>query len=281
MACLLATACYACGTQTLTKAEFVSKGDQLCRRFQRRAQGVQPKNDPFQPGATPEDLQAAPRFLDFFAINLPQLAGDLRGLSPPPENRAILERTLRTLNASGVQFAGAKQSLQAGDYPAAKARVDRAYGQLEQAARWAQEYGFQACGSPAPPESVSNAAPPGPEIPVTATEYTFAMPPEVAPGPHTFVIRNDGAERHYLALVKLKEGIGVQRLIDSQTVGEPINELVEQNLGRSRAVLPGSTEKFHADLPPGNYAYACFIAAPDGQLHAFKGMAGQLLVKQP
>lgn len=268
----------ACAPKTLTKAEFIQKGDKLCSQFQQRSRDVQPKTDPFQPGAAPADLQVAPRFLDYFATNLPQLAGDLRGLSPPPEERPLLNQTLSRLDGSGRQFARAKRAFEAGDPAAAKATLDRAFGSLEQAARSAQQYGFKQCGAlataaPAPP------APPGPEIAVAATEYVFHMPPEVPPGPHTFVIRNDGQERHFLTLVRLRQGIDVQRVIDSEKVGESTDELVEQSLGNSATALPGQTVRFNADMPPGNYGYACFIAAPDGQLHAYKGMAGRLTVK--
>lgn len=277
----LLVAVVGCQAPALSKAEFIARGDRLCRRFEQRSQRVQLKSDPFQPGATPADLQAAPRFLDFFAANLPQLAGDLRGLGPPDEDRALLEKTLMILDGSGREFATAKRAFQAGDHDKAKATLDRAFGRLEEAARSAQQYGFKECGSAATEDRQGTAARPGPEIQITANEYAFQIPAELASGPHTFSIRNEGKERHFLALRRLKPGIGVQRLIDSEKAGEPITDLVEQNLGQSETALPGMTVRFAADLLPGNYAYACFIAAPDGRLHAYKGMAGLLTVKQP
>ncbi|MGI8425875.1 MAG: hypothetical protein ACR2FO_03085 [Actinomycetota bacterium] len=268
-----------CGQERLTKAEFIARGDKQCNNFDSKASRLAPAGNPFRPDATPEEVKDGTRFLNYFAVHLPELAGDLRGLGPPSQSSASLNKGLRILDRSGAQFAAAKRALEAGDSTGAKRFLDRAYGDLEQAALATQQYGFKRCGAtetnaatlPAPAAG-------GPEVEVGATEYAFVIPAQLAPGPQTLVLNNNGKQRHFLALVKLKEGVTAEQVIDANRAGTDTAGLIDKQFGQSATALPGGTVKFNVDLEPGVYEYACFIAGPDGELHALKGMFGQLSV---
>jgi len=279
-AALAVLASTACGQTQLTKAQFISKGDKLCQKFDRESKGLRPVGNPFRPDPTPGELQEGARFLSYFATHLPELAGDLRGLAVPGKEQS-LNSSLGILDQSGGQFTEAKRLLGSGDPEGAKGHLDKAFGELEQAALATQQYGFKTCGATQGQSmAASSSGPSGPRAEVSATEYAFVAPSQLAPGPQTFVLTNNGKQRHFLALTKLKDAVTAQQVIDADRSGGAA-DLVEKQIGQGSPVLPGRTASFNAELEPGTYEYACFIAAPDGELHAFKGMFGQLTVAGP
>jgi len=281
LAALAVLASTACGQTQLTKPQFISKGDKLCEKFDRESKRLRPAGNPFRPDPTPGELQEGTRFLTYFAVHLPELAGDLRGLGGP-KNDSSLELGLRILDRSGGHFAEAKRLLSTGDTQGAKGRLDKAFGELEQAALATDLYGFKTCGATQGQSMVaSSSGLAGPRAEVSATEYAFVAPSQLAPGPNTFVLTNIGKQRHFLALTKLKDKVTAQQVIDADRGGDGAADLVEKQIGQSPPVLPGRTVNFNAELEPGTYEYACFIAAPDGELHAFKGMFGELTVAGP
>lgn len=123
---------------------------------------------------------------------------------------------------------------------------------------------------------------------VTATEYAFAgLPDELAAGPVSFELGNDGSEMHELQLVRRNDG-----------VTEPVEELLalpeEQVMSKVTPVgsgafaPPGESGYMVVDLAAGDYIALCFVPtgmtgedqppAPDAPPHAAHGMVAELSV---
>jgi hypothetical protein len=123
---------------------------------------------------------------------------------------------------------------------------------------------------------------------VTATEYAFAgLSDELAAGPVSFELGNDGTEMHELQLFRRNDG-----------VTEPVEELLalpeEQVMSKvtpvgSGAFAPPSDSGYMVvDLDAGEYIALCFIPtgmtsedqppAPDAPPHAAHGMVAELSV---
>lgn len=123
---------------------------------------------------------------------------------------------------------------------------------------------------------------------VTATDYAFAgLPDELAAGPVSFELGNDGAELHELQLFRRNDG-----------VTEPVEELLalpeEQVMSKVTPVgsgafaPPGESGYMVVDLAAGDYIALCFIPtgttnqdqppAPDAPPHAAHGMVAELSV---
>lgn len=107
-----------------------------------------------------------------------------------------------------------------------------------------------------------------PVVEVGLTEYRFELGPSLPAGRVVLRFTNTGSEPHRPALLRLDEDF------------PPIQEEVRND--EPRTVLPyagvptrvpGSTGTFAVDLVEGTrYALVCFVAAPDGEGHANKGM---------
>lgn len=123
---------------------------------------------------------------------------------------------------------------------------------------------------------------------VTATEYAFAgLPDELAAGPVSFELSNDGTELHELQLFRRNDG-----------VTEPVEELLalpqEQAMSKVTPVgsgafaPPGDSGYMVVDLDAGDYIALCFIPtgmtsedqppAPDAPPHMAHGMVAEISV---
>jgi hypothetical protein len=123
---------------------------------------------------------------------------------------------------------------------------------------------------------------------VTATEYTFAgLPDELAAGPVSFELGNDGTELHELQLFRRNDG-----------VTEPVDELLalpeDQVMSKVTPVdsgtfaPPGDSDYMVVDLAAGHYIALCFIPTgmtsedqpppEDAPPHATQGMVAEFTV---
>jgi len=261
-----------------TKAEFIARGDKLCKRFEQGVGPVTPQEDPFEQDASPEESQQASKLFEYLATELPKLADQLRKLGIPAEGAAAAKKSLGLLEASAARFAQAKTMVDSGDPAGAKSRADAGFGSLEKAGTLAQQYGFKTCGAVSQGPNPIPSPAGGTEVEIVAADFSFTFPP-IAPGPATLSIRNEGKERHQLALARLKAGASAQDAVDATRSGQGTEDLIEQEVGASEPVAPGESIEFGVEFSPGTYGYACFIVAADGEPHAFKGMLGQFDVK--
>lgn len=107
-------------------------------------------------------------------------------------------------------------------------------------------------------------------VDVVATDYAFDAPATLDAGRTSFVLTNDGAEVHFLMVVRLVEGINLDTAL---AAGDP-DTVVEQQWESGLAATGGDDEEaLTVDLEPGDYGMLCFIPTADGTPHAFVGMA--------
>ncbi|MDP9386904.1 MAG: hypothetical protein M3Q48_02985 [Actinomycetota bacterium] len=106
-------------------------------------------------------------------------------------------------------------------------------------------------------------------VPVTMSEYDFALDGGVPSGRVVFRVRNAGRLHHRVTLVALPEDlppIDVQLRGTERRYVEPFAGMPER--------APGTTSSFAVDLAPGvRYAFICFTVDRDNKNHAEKGMA--------
>lgn len=108
-------------------------------------------------------------------------------------------------------------------------------------------------------------------IPVTAVDFGFeGIPSEVAAGPVSFELTNDGEAAHEMALFRLGEGVELDALLAAEE--EPSDEEA-QDIGFTFAA-PGEGGAYlnAEELTPGTYAVVCFIPGPEGKAHHELGM---------
>jgi uncharacterized cupredoxin-like copper-binding protein len=116
---------------------------------------------------------------------------------------------------------------------------------------------------PAPPATMD----------VTMREYTFDNPATVHSGRIVFTVNNAGTMKHEAILVALPP--------DAPPIGEQLkseNRMGVATVATLRNRAPGSSGTFAADLPPGRYAFICFVTDPNGVSHALKGMSSEFRV---
>ncbi len=108
-----------------------------------------------------------------------------------------------------------------------------------------------------------------PVVPVTMTEYRFALEGDVPSGRVVFRVRNAGRLHHRVTLVALPEDLPP---IDVQ-LGGTERRYIEPFAGMPERA-PATTSSFAVDLEPATrYAFICFTVDRDNQNHAEKGMA--------
>jgi hypothetical protein len=118
-------------------------------------------------------------------------------------------------------------------------------------------------------------------VEVTAVEYEFEAPDELAAGTTDFILRNDGEEPHELVLMGLEEG---------RTI-EDVTSYIEEHGAQGRPprwitleartfARPGRTSGRPAtsDLQAGTYLLGCFVTTQDGETHAELGMLQEVSV---
>jgi plastocyanin len=121
---------------------------------------------------------------------------------------------------------------------------------------------------------------------VTAKDFTFAVPPSVPTGAHTFSFTNQGPQPHEAGIIKLNSGTTVEQ-ITSILTGPPLPSGAPEtpppwtDAGGIGGVSPGASATFTANLEAGaTYAFICFIPDPaSGKPHAQLGMIVQIPTK--
>ena len=116
---------------------------------------------------------------------------------------------------------------------------------------------------------------------IIATDYAFQYPRTIAPGPRTFVMRNEGKQRHELSIALLRKGATLQRLKELEKAGVSVDSLFEGEFGllHSRGGH-APLGQLTVDMQPGReYVIACFFQdnekAPE---HYALGMFGSIRV---
>jgi len=158
-----------------------------------------------------------------------------------------------------------------------------AYAQddVEQAIDQINTFEDKTCGTEhgdnAPPEGASrDVEADAARVDVVATEYKFDLPDTLAQGRTSFVLTNQGHEAHFLEIVKLAEGVTLEKALATD---DP-SGVIEGDWSTGLAAPDGGKddEVITFDLEPGNYGAVCFISGADGTPHAFMGMQKEFTV---
>ena len=113
---------------------------------------------------------------------------------------------------------------------------------------------------PAPPNALA----------LTMKEFTFTHASTVPSGRVVIKYKNAGHLIHRFALLPLPRNLPpiAQQLKGSQPVAlSPLAAIPNRS--------PGGTGAVAVDLPPGRYAFICFVVDEDLMSHASKGMASE------
>ena len=121
------------------------------------------------------------------------------------------------------------------------------------------------------------------EVTVAGLDYAFQAPDTLPPGPTVFRFENRGEVRHEMILVRLKEGVTLQQLMEGVQGGSDPSEFLEGGPGILLA-QPGQTTAagLLVDLLPGRtYALVCNLRdSPDAQPHTALGMRDRFYVRE-
>lgn len=151
--------------------------------------------------------------------------------------------------------------------------VDDAFGPIE--AFDAEHCGIEIDDEEDPEQdpSVTELDPAAARVDVTATDYAFALAPAPAAGRTSFVMTNEGAERHVMLLFRLAEGATMDQVLASEG-----DEGIEGDELESDSAAPGEEAVLTTDLEPGEYGIVCYIPNREGTPHLALGMVTQFTV---
>lgn len=131
--------------------------------------------------------------------------------------------------------------------------------------------GFAACTGDSSPN----------EVTVIGLDYAFTAPDILPPGPTAIAFENRGEVDHEMILVRLKEGVTLDQVMEAAAGGGDPGEFTEGGPGILIA-RPGQTtaSRLLVDLQPGRtYALVCnFQDEPDDPPHTALGMRASFQV---
>jgi hypothetical protein len=112
---------------------------------------------------------------------------------------------------------------------------------------------------------------------IVATDYAFTYPRTMGAGRHTFVMRNEGKQRHQLSIELLKKGVTVDSIMKVGKAGGDVFALVDGAYGllHARAGQQNIGGLTLDMLPDREYLIACFFKdSPSSPEHVELGMFG-------
>lgn len=225
--------------------------------------------------ATPE---AAVAVLGGIGEAIRGYAADIRAAEAPTEHADAVDAYLAALDSSATAFEeGAIQveTGEASDEQAFMSLYDAAMATTEGVEQVAtEEFGFSlaSCGT-----ETAEADPNATQVEVVATDFAFSTA-ELVAGPVAITMDNQGEEPHELLLVRL-DGITLEDALGKLEQGADPESLPIELVGETGVRSPGEQGVVNADLPPGDYAFVCFVGGGDGVPHAFRGMTSAVTVE--
>lgn len=158
-----------------------------------------------------------------------------------------------------------------------------------------------ACGGE---QTARETAAPSNVVEVTATDFGFEMPEEIASGWTTLRLTNSGEQEHFLYTYRLPERVTYDQFKQvampafgrvwnryasgetsrEEAMGEFAAELPEWFMtdlvptGGVALTEPGETAESTVHLAPGTYVVECYVKTPKGTWHTERGMQQKLIV---
>jgi uncharacterized cupredoxin-like copper-binding protein len=266
-----------------TKDEWIDQAIVECEAVNAAMDESEPQGDPFSPSATDEDRQQGINFLQAAADGLGSFAQNLRDFGFPEEDpdgaEAIVDAADESAQAFGDAVAAAEE-----DFDSAQPAVGQAFGSFGPLEQAANDYGIgslEDCQKEAAPaEEVAEGAN---EVPVTAVggdgTYDFVFDQPVPAGKTAFVMDNADEEPHFMFVAKLTGDLSLDEILEAEQEGQDPEEHAEE-VGGSDDARPGEQVVLNVEnLEAGTYGMLCYIPGPDGQPHAYNGMAVEFTVE--
>ncbi len=125
-----------------------------------------------------------------------------------------------------------------------------------------------------PSESVDADLSSLPNITITGTDYSFAMPESVPAGFVAITFVNAGSLPHQVILSRLNDGVTPDKLLATAKTGSIPGVLGAIELAGGPNAIAPKTDKQQVilNLSPGQYAAICALPGPDGMPHFQMGM---------
>ena len=268
-----------------TTDEFIEQALVECQAVNEATKAAEPKGDPFGPDATEEDKQQAVEFLATFGESLRTFAGNLEELGYPEENAEAAEKMVSAAEDSADAFDNAAE-VAGKNFAKAQAAVGQAFGSVGQLSAAAAEVGIADLENCKRERETTEAQPGAAEVPVVAkkegNKYVFEFDKTLEAGKTAFVLKNEDDESHFIALVQLTGPGALQKALQAEAKGDSKGAdkyIKNEDVGGVEEAPPGGEMVGNVDLKPGTYGMLCFIPGPDGQPHAFNGMAVEFEVQ--
>lgn len=267
-----------------TKDEFIDAALEECKAVNAALDENEPEGDPFSPNATEEDKEKGIAYLQAAADGYGSFAQTLRDLGFPEEDaeaaEALVDRADESASAFGEAAAAAEEDIQSAQPLVGQAF--QSFGALDQAAKDVGIGNIEECEEEAEPkEEVAEGAN---EVPVTPVgengeSYDFEFEQPVPAGQTAFVMENTDDEPHFMFVAKITGDKSLDEILEAEKEGGNPEEHAEE-VGGSDEAAPGEKVVLNVEnLEPGTYGMLCYIPGPDGEPHAYNGMAVEFEVE--
>ncbi|MDP2327070.1 MAG: hypothetical protein Q8M79_03175 [Dehalococcoidia bacterium] len=128
-------------------------------------------------------------------------------------------------------------------------------------------------------EPVNKAEAPASNVKISGGDYLFEAPAQTKAGKATIAFKNDGAEAHEVAIVKLNEGVSIQDYLGAMMAETPAGPPPGVFVGGVQGIPVGATQTAVLTLEKGGYGLLCFFANAEGVPHFALGMVGQINIE--
>jgi hypothetical protein len=153
--CVLAAGCggddNGGGGEQLTKAEFVTKADAICKEFDDKGDALKPDLppgvDPTSASATDEQVDKFGDYLDDVVELFREELDELHDLNPPDELDDQYTKALSLLDETGNEIEEAAEAAHDADKDKLKEKLEEAGKHGDEADQIAKDIGLKECGS--------------------------------------------------------------------------------------------------------------------------------------
>jgi acyl-CoA reductase-like NAD-dependent aldehyde dehydrogenase len=145
-----AAGCGGGGGKSLSKAEFIKRGDAICTTYRQKNQALNkdaPAKNPTDPSATDAQVKASAPILEKLADNLRSARGEFSDLRAPADVKTDWQNTLDDLDQLAAKLDDAAKAARSLD----RQRVVNEYSDIlrlnHRVSTFETDYGFKVCGS--------------------------------------------------------------------------------------------------------------------------------------
>jgi len=269
---LTALGLVACGDDEdrLTEEAFIEQGNAICAAGNERTDKL--FEDAFESEEDFEDEEKVAEVKQQLEADIERQIDELGELSPPENLEEDFDKLRDDAEAALDEFRDLSP----------EEAFEQEEDPFEDINRQAGEIGLTECAADGEEEGEGGdeeAAPGHTVVEVTGLEYKFELgSTTLAAGPTALHLANTGEEDHELSIARIAEGHTLQEALEFE--GDPEEAgLITEPSGATGHVAPGEDLFLNVELVPGTYAMVCFIEAPDGTPHAFKGMVAEFTVE--